>query len=156
MIPWSLLGKGLFGAGKVAGGWFMGNLKWIGLGVAAVAVAGIAWKIHSTFQERDRLLEERKMVVANLVQDLTIAEIEKQEAEETIARIEADKRRLEQLYADTVVVQREIRAEIREQKAIFERHDFNRLVQAKPGLIETRANRATQERFDELETAFNR
>lgn len=47
------------------------------------------------------------------------------------------------------------RQEADAQLAVFEEHDFEGLTNAKPGLIERLANRATKSRFTEFEQAFN-
>ena len=49
-----------------------------------------------------------------------------------------------------------IRTEAEQQIAVLEdRERFQKVVNAKPGLVEKLANKATKERFDELEIIFN-
>ncbi len=146
MIPWVLAGKG----------WFLNNAKWIVLGILAVVALWAGKQVYDAFQEREQLLKEREGTITNLVQDKTILQTERDSAKAAINRLLIDKARLQYILQTTIQTQIEIRDEIRAQKQIFEKHDFDKLAQAKPGLIQTRANRATQERFDELQDAFNR
>lgn len=142
--------------GRTAGGWVLGHAKLIGLGLLALALLGAALKIRATFAERDALLEERQQTISGLVQDVTIAEIEAKTARATVDEMIESQKRIERLQAEALAAQAQIRAEVRAQKAVIEdARRLERLTRAKPGLIERLANKATQERFDELEAAYN-
>ena len=146
---------GLKAFGSLAGG-LIGSYWKIGLTVALVAAIGTAaWKINGWKTDRDALLEERKGTIAELTQNLTIAEMERNSAQAALFKAEQEKRRILENQNALLLTQDLIRAEIREQKKIFEDHDFARLVAAKPGLIEKLSNKATAERFDDLEATFN-
>ena len=145
----------LKGAGRAVFA-FIGSYWKIGLSLALVAAIGTAaWKINGWKTDRDALLEERKGTIAELTQNLTIAEMERNSAKAALFKAEEEKRRILENQNALLLTQDLIRAEIREQKKIFEDHDFSRLVAAKPGLIEKLSNKATAERFDDLESTFN-
>lgn len=50
----------------------------------------------------------------------------------------------------------EARIDAQKQRKVFDEHNLSKLANAKPGLIERLSNRATKERFDELEDLFNK
>lgn len=140
----------------VAGKFLFAQWKWIVIGLIVVALLVVSFKVYGAFKDRAALLEEKKGTIATLAVDLNTALIEAQTAKATVERMQVDQARLQALAANLITTQIEIRDEVRAQKAVFESHDFDQLVQAKPGLIQKKANRATQERFDELEAVFNR
>lgn len=145
----------LKGIGSAVGG-FIGSYWKIGLTVALVGAIGTAaWKINGWKTDRDALLEERKGTIADLTQNLTIAEMERNTAQAALFKSEQEKRKILKNQESLIATQNAIRLEIREQKKIFEDHDFAKLVNAKPGLIEKLSNKATQERFSDLEDTFN-
>lgn len=93
-----------------------------------------------------------------LKNDLQTAII-KQEAAETSLRTEQEQRQL----ADTQLAQfklkaaeieaerNEARIQVDKMRDIFQDHDFAKLIAKKPGLIENRMIKKTQEVFDEIE-----
>jgi hypothetical protein len=150
-IGWKIIG----GFAKSAFGFVLAQWKWIVIAaIGAILLWGVM-KIYGAFAERASLLLERKQKIDVLAQDLTIATVEAQSAQLVIKAINEDRERLRALAANTVNEQKAIRAEASAQKQIFEKHDFAADVKAKPEIIERKANVATQERFDALETAFN-
>lgn len=93
--------------------------------------------------------------IVHLVQERDQAIQEAISALKAIEEQEAHVKRMELLLEETLKRQDEIRAEAREEKRTFEEHDFEKLVIAKPTLIERLANRATAERMKSFEDAFN-
>jgi len=151
MFTWVAIKAGL----GVAGKFLFAQWKWVVIGLITILLLWAAFKVYGAFKDREALIEEKKGTLAALAVDLNSAEIEAQSAKATIKQMEGDKARLQGLLAGTIATQIEIRDEVREQKKLFEDHQFKEVIQAKPGLIQKKANRATQERFDELEAAFN-
>lgn len=151
-ISWKIVKSALGGARKA----FMSKWKIIAFSALATTVMAGAWKINASLKEREILLKERDVTIAELYHKLTIKTIENQTASDTIMKMEGEKVRLDELYSDTVHAQREIRDAIREQKREFEKYDLGKLINSMPGLVEGKSNAATQELFDELEDAFNR
>lgn len=134
----------------------MGNIKWIAYGSVLLVALYLGKQVYDAFQDREQLLEERQQTVAQLLQDVTIAEIEAKAAKDANKQLRESLARIEQLQAENLAVQAQIREEQREQKAVLEdQQRLTRLTKAKPGLIERLANKATQERHDEMAAAFN-
>lgn len=143
-------------AGKAAGGWLMGNIKWIAYGSLMFVALYLGKQVYDAFQDREQLLEERQQTVAQLLQDLTISEIEAKTAKDALGLLRESQARIELLQAENLAVQAQIREEQRAQKAVLEdQQRLTRLTEVKPGLIERLANNATQERHDEMAAAFN-
>ena len=84
-------------------------------------------KINAAFETRDR---EQKEAIAQVQKDFELQTAQLNQLSGKFAEAEAEQRR----YLD-----------------IFKRHNLNKLAAAKPGLIETRANKATKEVFDAIE-----
>ena len=152
MISWLALEL----AGKAAGGWLMGNIKWIAYGILLLTALYLGKQVYDAFQDREQLLQERQQTVAQLLQDVTIAEIEATTAKDAVQQLRESQARIELLQAENLAVQAQIREEQRAQKAVLEdQQRLERVTKAKPGLIERLANKATQERHDEMAAVFN-
>ena len=136
-------------------GFLTAQWKWLVIG-ALLLIALYGWyKVNNVIEERNALKQELDSKITQLVKDKTELSIAKQEAEQTINMMLADKARIEELYNATLKVQETINTVALQQEKIFEEHDFTKLSNAKPGLIIKPMNRATQERFDEIVTVFN-
>jgi len=74
-------------------------------------------------------------------------------SEEEQARKAVQEELLIQMAANDKLLtgEKELRIEIKEYLSIFKRHDLTMLSRAKPGLIETRINNATEKLFKEME-----
>jgi hypothetical protein len=141
---------------KQAIGGFIGSYgKLIGIGAVAIFIIGTFFWIRGAFNERDKLLDERKMTITQLAVDKSEALISKQFAEDALARMIADEARMKTLYNNTLALQDTFAAEMKEQTEVLEKHNLTELTNAKPGLIEIRANKATKERSDELMQIIN-
>jgi len=81
--------------------------------------------------------------------------VEATAARDTLERVQANIDRLKELLDQSLINQAAIQIEVKGQKEVFERHNFDALVKAKPGLIEHLANKATQERMDAFENSLN-
>ena len=71
--------------------------------------------------------------------------------EETIATLQTDFAKQGQSLNELTIKNNEIELEMNRYLDIFKRHNLTKLAFAKPGLIETRANKATKEVFDGIE-----
>jgi hypothetical protein len=71
--------------------------------------------------------------------------------EETISSLQNDFARQTQALTSLQSKNNEIELEMNRYLDIFKRHNLTKLAAAKPGLIETRANKATKEVFDGIE-----
>ena len=84
--------------------------------------------------------------------------------QETMNRLQAEHQQasLVKQIEEVAVMAQQIHGELKhfqnqaaEQKGVFDRHDFNMLLQKKPGLIAKRMQRKTVELFDLLQDAVN-
>ena len=125
----------------------------VGVLVAGLSVAGL--KVYGAFKDRDALIEERKGVLAEMTHDLAIAQMKAENERVFREAAEADKLRQELLYRDTLVIQGQIREEIKAQRQIFKQHDVTKLVNAKPEALKRLSNAATKRKLDELESVYN-
>jgi len=71
--------------------------------------------------------------------------------EETISQLQNDMALQGQSLLELQSKGQEIQKEMDRYLDIFKRHNLTKLAAAKPGLIETRANKATKEAFDGIE-----
>ena len=71
--------------------------------------------------------------------------------EETISQLQNDMALQGQSLLELQAKGQEIQKEMDRYLDIFKRHNLTKLAAAKPGLIETRANKATKEVFDGIE-----
>lgn len=71
--------------------------------------------------------------------------------EETISTLQNDFAKQTQALTSLQSKNNEIELEMNRYLDIFKRHNLTKLAAAKPGLIETRANKATKEVFDGIE-----
>lgn len=134
--------------------WLTGKL--IGYGVGFLLVSGIALKGYGFVKGLVFDFKDLNTKLAN-------ERIEKERTEFKYSALAAAVER-EDRHRDDLRVLREshseqlttIRDEKTAQKAVLEeRERFSRLVDAKPGILQRLANKATQERFDELESLLN-
>ena len=93
------------------------------------------------------LYQENQRLIGN-VAELTVAyELQ----EQTIETLQNDFALQGQSILDLQSKNQEIQLEMNRYLDIFKRHNLTRLAAAKPGLIETRVNKATKEVFDGIE-----
>ena len=106
------------------------------LGTTLIA-SGLCYYLY---QENQRLIGD--------VAELTVAyELQ----EQTIKTLQSDFALQGQSILELQSKNQEIQLEMNRYLDIFKRHNLTRLAAAKPGLIETRVNKATKEVFDGIE-----
>ena len=138
--------------------WLLNWWKWLVVGVIVLGIAWIGLTIYGAFKDRAHYKEQLEGNITQLTVERDRAVIERDAANETLRRKAANDEMVRELRAELRDTQKEARDRARAQQEIFEKdrkHSFSEIVQAKPGLVENLANKATQERFDELEGAFN-
>lgn len=114
-----------------------------GIALAVVAIGGLSLYLYVDHLQ-DELQEQQMVNSANQVK------IETQD--KTIDRIQKDFQKQTDSLNKVIKRNNEIRAEIKRYLDIFKKHDLTKLAAAKPGLIENRVNKATQDVFDQIET----
>lgn len=130
------------------------RLWWKPLALSAIG-AFLYWKGTSLWDDYKKLAEEHERTVTQLTVERNNARIEAESAKAALAEKEKHEERMELLLADAIRRQDEIRKEKREQQKVFEGHDLEKMAQRHNEWIEKLANKATQERMDAFEGAFN-
>lgn len=121
----------------------------------ALLVAFVYWKVTGMWGEYQewKTLQQQTITEITVMRDRAL--VEAATARDTLERVQANIDRLKELLDQSLANQAAIQVEVRGQKEVFERHNFDALVKAKPGLIEALANKATQERMDAFENSLN-
>ena len=78
-------------------------------------------------------------------------ELRDEQQKNTISLLEAARQEQTDNLRDMQITNQQIREQVERYLSIFERHDLSRLAAARPGLIETRVNTATEEVFNDIE-----
>jgi hypothetical protein len=126
----------------------LGGMKMAIIGLAALAISGIIYAGYNyvtALQQANSQLEADKAKL-NIAVDLKTAENESLMA--GIAAMAKESVALNEKLDKT-------RAERRKAKRIFDDHEFTKLLQAKPGLVERRMVSGTDRMFRALEQASN-
>lgn len=130
----------------------VGNWKFL---VLAIGILLFYFKANAFWNDYQEYRTQKEQTVLQLTQSRDQALIQVAEARAAMWEKEANEKRLELLLAKAIEEKAAIREEARRQIDVFENHNFEALTKAKPGLIEKLANKATQERLDAFEDAFN-
>jgi hypothetical protein len=128
------------------------NWKWVVIGVVLLFVY---FKLTSWYDAYTEQRENERAALTSAALRVQAAELSNQSMQATMMYMLDQQRKTEMLLLDAIRRQDEIRAEAKAQVDVFENHDLPKLVQAKPGLIEKLANKATAERLQEIEDALN-
>lgn len=134
------------------GAFFGGNWKTLMLygAIAFVALFGYG-KVKDYFTSVRNTTERLHLERVERVK----AEVERDTAQQVLDQERGHYQTLMRIQAEHSIALDRIRTEAQNQHEVFEEHDFEALTDAKPGLIERLANKASQERMDEFEAAFN-
>lgn len=130
----------------------LGNWK---VFVTAGAALFIYFKFNSLVGDFQEFRSQKEKTIVQLVQERDAARAEAASAQSAMWEMKANEKRLELLLEDAIAERAKIRAEASKQIEVFQEHNFEALTKAKPGLIEKLANKATKERMDAFEDAFN-
>jgi type VI protein secretion system component VasK len=93
------------------------------------------------------LYTENQKLIENNAKLMTATQLQ----EETISQLQNDMRLQTESLLNLQSKNQDIELEMNRYLDIFKRHNLTKLAAAKPGLIETRANKATKEVFDGIE-----
>ena len=93
------------------------------------------------------LYTENQKLIENNAKLMTATQLQ----EETISQLQNDMQLQTQSLLNLQSKNQDIELEMNRYLDIFKRHNLTKLAAAKPGLIETRANKATKEVFDGIE-----
>lgn len=115
--------------------------------ILAMGVGGYIY--YNTTETKINTLEARAIQQANENNALRIAQ---DEQNRTIDALQSNLTRTTDALNNMASRNNEIQAEMSRYLDIFARHDLARLAAAKPGLIETRINKGTQDVFDTIES----
>jgi uncharacterized protein HemX len=115
--------------------------------VLAMGMGGYVY--YNTTETKINTLEARAIQQANENNALRLAQ---DEQNRTIDALQSNLTRTTDALNTMASRNNEIQAEMTRYLDIFARHDLARLAAAKPGLIETRINRGTQDVFDTIES----
>ena len=101
--------------------------------------------------EKDKRIDQLQMNLDQAVQQNVALQTAQQIQEDTIRGLEEQSKAQAQAMGNLTNRNNELNAERDSYLRIFKDHDFTKLARAKPGMIETRANRATEEVFRSVE-----
>jgi hypothetical protein len=130
--------------------------KLIGYALGALLASGLLWKGYDLIRDNINAVEDAKM-------ELTNERVRRERADVSLALLQntvmlEDRHDIivselkSQFEADVARLRTENEDQI---KVLVDRERLQRVTMAKPKLIEKMANKATQERFSELETIIN-
>ena len=101
--------------------------------------------------EKDKRIDQLQMNLDQAVQQNVALQTAQQIQEDTIRGLEEQSKAQAQAMGNLTNRNNELNAERDSYLRIFKDHDYTKLARAKPGMIETRANRATEEVFRSVE-----
>lgn len=121
-------------------------LIWYKLGAAALIVAAL-WGYWSWSNNK----------IEDLVKANTLLEVKLSEKAEEVRNLEDTRKKQDDSITVLIANNQKYEAELKRYMSIFKRHNLHLLADAKPGLIEKRANTATEKLFKEMtnETTVN-
>lgn len=104
---------------------------------------------------QDNQIKDAKLQIQGLIVEVSVAE-SNLEAAETHSAVQATQ--IDQYTTKIAQIGTEraaARKQVRELQALFNGHDFNDLLQKKPGLIQNRMQKGTKQVFKEFEDEIN-
>lgn len=119
----------------------LGGKLVIGMGIAMLVMAGLFGLYFKMSQAK----------ISQLNQEVAVERAGKESAEANIRILQAEREKQQQLLQTMATASAAIRKEQEETIDLFANHDLKALAEKKPGLIENRVNRATENVNKELE-----
>lgn len=117
-----------------------------------ILLAGAGYAAHTfMINEKDKRIDQLQTQVDQLNQHNVALQTAAATNEQTIKSLEANARQQAQAMVGLTERNNELNAERDSYLRIFKDHDFTKLARARPGMIELRANRATEEVFRSVE-----
>lgn len=143
---------------KIGGAFLKAQWKWLVILIVLILLLLGIWKINSWYEQAKQLEEDQAGTIASLQDQRNQAIYEKLSAEDSLRRERVNKALIEELRQDYLQTKSDIRQELREELEIFDKkrkYTFDEMVKAKPGLIQTRINNASDGYYDEMASLFN-
>lgn len=143
---------------KIGGTFLKAQWKWLVILIVLLLLLFGAWKIAAAFDRVKDLEEERAGTIASLQEQRNQAIYEKLSAEDSLRRERVNKELIEELRQDYLQAKSDIRQELRAELAIFtkdRKYTWEEMVKAKPGLIQTRINNASEGYYNDMASMFN-
>lgn len=117
-----------------------------------ILVGGLAYAAHwFIVNEKDNRINQLQTNVDQLTVNNVALQAAAEQNEATIRSMESQMAAQVAQISQLTNLNSQIQKERDDYLSIFRRHDLTKLARAKPGLIETRINRGTQEAFRQIE-----
>ena len=117
-----------------------------------IILAGAGYAAHTfMINEKDKRIDQLQTQVDQLNQHNVALQTAAATNEATIKSLEANAKQQAEAMVGLTERNNELNAERDSYLRIFKDHDFTKLARARPGMIELRANRATEEVFRSVE-----
>jgi chromosome segregation ATPase len=117
-----------------------------------ILLAGAGYAAHTfMINEKDKRIDQLQTQVDQLNQHNVALQTAAATNEATIKSLEANAKQQAEAMVGLTERNNELNAERDSYLRIFKDHDFTKLARARPGMIELRANRATEEVFRSVE-----
>ena len=126
-----------------------GMIKMLPL-ILIVGGAGCAYH-KVVVNEKDNRINQQQMEIATVVQNNVALQTAAQTNEGTIRRMEQQMKQQAQAFGDLTRKNNELEADKQKYLKIFKDHNLTKLARARPGLIEPRINKGTNEVFRQVE-----
>jgi hypothetical protein len=143
---------------KGFGGWFTASWKWVVISALMAALGYLVVQYRSGQDAKDELTRVTDNAIGILTQEIAVKAMENQTMAATIARQEEQRLKNDARWEETKAEMNSIRQDYKGQMAVFEKrrkHTFEEMLTEHGEMMTRRMNKATQERIDELEDAFN-
>lgn len=115
-------------------------------------VGGAGFAYHKVVvNEKDNRINQQQMEIAAAVQNNVALQTAAQTNESTIRRMEQQMKQQAQAFGDLTRKNNELEADKQKYLKIFKDHNLTKLARARPGLIEPRINKGTNEVFRQVE-----
>jgi len=123
--------------------------------IGALLVGFLYWKVSHAWNEYQDWKDEQAQTITDLTVSRDRAIVERASAQAAMAEKEAHNMKLELLLEQAYEQQATIQKQAQREIEAFEGHDLAKMAQRHGKWLEKIINNGTQERLDEIESAFN-
>ena len=117
-----------------------------------LVVGGAGYAYHKVqINEKDNRITQQQMEIAAATQQNVALQTAADTNESTIRKLEKQMKQQAQAFADLTNKNSELEAEKQRYLSIFKKHNLTNLARRKPGLIEPRINKGTNQVFRQVE-----
>ena len=117
-----------------------------------LVVGGAGYAYHKVaMNEKDNRITQQQMEIAAATQQNVALQTAAETNESTIRKLEKQMKQQAQAFADLTNKNSELEAEKQRYLSIFKKHNLTNLARRKPGLIEPRINKGTNQVFRQVE-----